>query len=72
MNGHGDVITHRYIGSDEIQVISSKTGECKVVELPDPREGEVITLYIAELAVDNNNNVYVVVLLTTRIRKMAM
>jgi hypothetical protein len=25
---------------DEIQVISPKTGECKVVQLPDPREGK--------------------------------
>ena len=66
VNGHGDVLTIRYIGSDEIQVISSKTGECKMIKLPDPREGEVIDQYIAGLAVDNNNNVYVVVWLRTR------
>ena len=66
VNGHGDVLTLRDYGSDEIQVISSKTGECKVVKLPDPREGEVIDeQYIKGLAVDNNNNVYVVVLLIT-------
>jgi hypothetical protein len=66
VNGHGDVLTLRYRYVDVIQVISSKTGERKVVQLPDPREGEVIMQYIAGLAVDNNNNVYVVVQLTTR------
>jgi hypothetical protein len=68
VNGHGDVITRPYLGSDEIQVISYKTGECKMIKLPDPREGEVIRQDIEGLAVDNNNNnnVYVVVLLTTR------
>ena len=65
VNGHGDVIT-RYYDSDKIQVISSKTAECKVVKLPDPREGKVITQYIVGLAVDNNNNVYVVAQLKTR------
>ena len=65
VNGHGDVITLRYLGSDNIQVISYKTGECKMIKLPDPREGEVISQYIQGLAVDNNNNVYIVVLLTT-------
>jgi hypothetical protein len=67
VNGHGDVITItlRYIDSDEIQVISSKTGECKMIKLPDTREGEVITQRIVGLAVDNNNNVYVVVCLKT-------
>ncbi|CAB3991607.1 Hypothetical predicted protein [Paramuricea clavata] len=40
------------------------TGECKVVKLPDPR-GEVFEQDIVGLAVDNNNNVYVVALLTT-------
>ena len=34
--------------------------------LPDPREGEVISQYIQGLAVDNNNNIYVVALLKTR------
>ena len=66
VNGHGDVLTRRCIDSHEILVISSKTAECKVVKLPDTREGEVITEYIAGLAVDNNNNVYVVVWLRTR------
>jgi hypothetical protein len=66
VNGHGDVITVRYPGSHEIQVISFKTGECTVVKLPDPREGKVMKQGIAGLAVDNNNNVYVVVQLTTR------
>ena len=66
VNGHGDVLTRVDIDSDEIQVISSKTAECKVVQLPDPREGELIEHDIAGLAVDNNNNVYVVVWLETR------
>ncbi|CAB3991604.1 Hypothetical predicted protein [Paramuricea clavata] len=66
VNGHGDVITLRDWKSDEIQVISSKTAECKVVQLPDPTEDEVLSQYILGLAVDNNNNVYVVVWLTTR------
>jgi hypothetical protein len=65
VNGHGDVLTFRYYDSDEIQVISSKTAECKVVKLPDPREDKVIEQLGAGLAVDNNNNVYVVVLLRT-------
>jgi hypothetical protein len=64
VNGHGDVITGNNF--DEIQVISFKTGECKVVQLPDPTEGGVMAQYIKGLAVDNNNHVYVVVLLTTR------
>jgi hypothetical protein len=66
VNGHGDVITLRDYGSDKIQVISYKTGECKMIKLPDPRKGEVIRHDIEGLAVDNNNNVYVVVWLTTR------
>ena len=67
VNGHGDVLTLRYqFGSHVIQVISYKTGECKMLKLPDPRKGEVIRHYIAGLAVDNNNNVYVVVWLKTR------
>jgi hypothetical protein len=66
VNGHGDVLTLRYRYVDEIQVISSKTGGRKVVKLPDPREGEVISQYIQGLAVDNNNNIYVVALLKTR------
>ena len=66
VNGHGDVLTLRNYDSDEIQVISYKTGECKMIKLPDPRKGEVIGQYIEGLAVDNNNNVYVVVRLTTR------
>ena len=65
VNGHGDVLTLCDYDSDEIQVISSKTGECKMIKLPDTRKGEVITQYIAGLAVDNNNNVYVVVWLKT-------
>ena len=64
VNGHGDVL--REYSSDEIQVISYKTGECKMIKLPDTREGEVLRQNIEGLAVDNNNNVYVVVWLRTR------
>jgi hypothetical protein len=64
VNGHGDVLTLRYPGSHNILVISSKTGECKMIKLPDPREGKVLKQRIAGFAVDNNNNVYVVALLT--------
>jgi WD40 repeat protein len=66
VNGHGDVITRTYSGSHKIQVISYKTGECKMIKLPDPKEDEVTKQRIKGLAVDNNNNVYVVVLLITR------
>jgi hypothetical protein len=66
VNGHGDVISAGHYGFDKIQVISYKTGECKKIKLPGPRKGEVIMQYIAGLAVDNNNNVYVVAWLTTR------
>ena len=64
VNGHGDVLTLRYYDSGVIQVISSKTGQSKVVQLPDRRKGE--QRIIVGLAVDNNNNVYVAVWLTTR------
>jgi hypothetical protein len=66
VNGHGDVITLRDCDYDKILVISPKTGEYKMIKLPDPRKGEVIEHDIAGLAVDNNNNVYVVVWLKTR------
>ena len=66
VNGHGDVITRRDCDSEKIQVISYKTGECKMIKLPDPRKGKVLKQRIVGLAVDNNNNVYVVVLLRTR------
>jgi hypothetical protein len=41
-----------------------------MIKLPDTREGEVIEQYIKGLAVDNNNNVYVVVWLTTRTKNV--
>ncbi|CAB3991603.1 Hypothetical predicted protein [Paramuricea clavata] len=63
VNSHGDIITVSY--SDEILVIFFKTGECKVVQLPEPREGKVIEQRnIKGIAVDNNSDVYVVVRLT--------
>ncbi|CAB4018735.1 Hypothetical predicted protein [Paramuricea clavata] len=57
VNGHGDVIVRN--NPDNIKIIS-KTGKSKVVKLPEPSEGRVITQDIRGLAVDKNNNVYVV------------
>jgi hypothetical protein len=58
VNSHGDVIVGIH-PHDNIKIIS-KTGESKVVKLPEPSEGEVIKQYIRGVAVDKNNNVYVV------------
>jgi hypothetical protein len=59
VNSHGDhVVVGEYY---EVTVtIIFRTGENKVVPLPDHREGEVIEQYIEGLTVDNGNNVYVV------------
>ncbi len=58
VNGHGEIIV-RY--DDSIKIIA-RTGEVKVIQLPEPGEGKISQLhqYIAELAVDKNNNVYLV------------
>ena len=57
VNGHGDIVARAY--TDNIKVLS-KTGECKTVSFPDNRKGEVTDQYIVGLAIDKNNNVYVV------------
>ena len=44
---------------DDIKVISS-TGESKMVNLPYPKEGEVIGEYMLGIASDGNNNIYLV------------
>ena len=57
VNSHGDVVVGNL--PDNIKIIP-KTGKSKVVNLPEPNEGKVITQDIRGLAVDKNNNVYVV------------
>ena len=44
----------------DIKVISTTTGESKVVNLPYPKEGKVIEECTLGLASDSNDNVYVV------------
>ena len=61
VNSHSDII----VGEDPGNIkIINKTGESKVVKLPEPEpivvEGKFVTQYISGLAVDKNNNVYVV------------
>ncbi len=61
VNGHGNVIV---ANPDEKSFkVISETGISKVVKIPEPREDDV--MYVAGLAVDNNNNVYVVIFLKT-------
>ncbi|CAB4036204.1 Hypothetical predicted protein [Paramuricea clavata] len=63
VNSHGDVVVGRH--ADTIKIIS-KTGESKVVKLPELSAGKVISQHFASLAVDKNNKVYVVRWLQTR------
>ncbi|CAB4010058.1 Hypothetical predicted protein [Paramuricea clavata] len=63
LNGHGDIVAVR---SEEDLKVVSKTGESKLVTLTDPTEDKVIERYIKGLAIDNNNNVYIVRCLETR------
>ena len=56
VNGHGDVIVGEY--PDKIKIV--KTGESKVVKLPELGDCTVIDQRIKGVAVDENNNVYVV------------
>ena len=63
VNSHGDIVVGKK--PDNIMIIS-KAGESKVVNLPEPSEGKVIKQHIAGLAVDKNNNVYVVRKFQTR------
>ena len=60
VTGRGETVADcTYRRDDDIKVISS-TGESKVVNLPYPKEVEVIKEYTSGLASDSNNNVYVV------------
>ena len=63
LNSHGDVIAAR--SDDDIKVIS-KTGEAKLVTLSDAGEDKVIEHFIKGLAIDKNNNVYIVRCVETR------
>ena len=63
VNSHGDIVVGKK--PDNIMIIS-KAGESKVVNLPEPSECKVIKQHIAGLAVDKNNNVYVVRKFQTR------
>ena len=58
VNSNSDVVVGEF-WEDKIK-ISSKREKTKVVRLPEPSEGKCIDQGIAGLAVDNNNNVYVV------------
>ena len=57
VNSHGEIVVRH--SDDEVKKIS-RSGETKVVKLPEPREGELIKRHIEALAVDESNNVYVV------------
>ena len=63
LNSHGDIVAVR---SEEDLKVVSKAGESKLVTLTDPTEDKVIERYIKGLAVDSNNNVYIVRCLETR------
>ena len=54
------------VSAGNITVISKTAAESKVVKLPDPSEGKPIEQGIVGLAVDKNNNVYVVRWVKTR------
>jgi hypothetical protein len=62
LNSHGDIVAAM---SEEVLKVVSKTGESKLVTLSDPTEDKVIERYIKGLAIDNNNNVYIVRCLET-------
>ncbi|CAB4022387.1 uncharacterized protein LOC110247776 [Paramuricea clavata] len=63
VNSHGDIV----VGKKPYNIkIIAKTGESKVVNLPEPSECKVIKQHIAGLAVDKNNKVYVVRKFQTR------
>ena len=57
VNSHGEIIVKH--SDDEIKIIS-RTGETKLVKLPEPREGEHTEREIIKLAVDCCDTVYVV------------
>ena len=63
LNSHGDIVAAR--SDDDIKVIS-KTGEAKVVKLSDAGDEKFIEHFIRGLAIDNNNNVYIIRCVETR------
>ena len=64
VNSRGEIVVKHNGG--EIKIIS-RTGETKVVKLPEPTEGKLIKRRIASLGIDVSNNIYVVTyLITTR------
>jgi hypothetical protein len=65
VDSHGNLI-FREGWKGNIKVISRTAAESKVVKLPDSGEGKVIDQGIAGLAVNKNNNVYVVRWVKTR------
>ena len=65
INGYGEIVFNEYF-SDSVTVIS-KTGERKEVELPATyRECKVVKQSINGVAVDKNNNIYIVIWLEIR------
>lgn len=64
VNSHGDVVAFARL-DNAIEVIC-RTGESKVVKLPELNKNKVIEQYVRGFAIDNNNNVYVLRALKTR------
>ena len=63
VSSRGEIVVKHSGG--EIKIIS-RTGETKVVKLPEPTEGKLIKRRIASLGIDVSNNIYVVTYLKTR------
>ncbi len=63
LNSQGDIVAVR--SDDDIKVVS-KTGESKLVTLSNPSDDKVIEHYIKGLAVDNNDNIYIISCVETR------
>ena len=67
VNGYGDVVGPGGIVNPNSVIVISKTGEKKKVELPATyRECKIVDENIPGVAVDKNNNVYIVKWLKTR------
>ena len=62
VNSQGDIII---VNDEQIRIIYS-TGESKDVMFPDPTESNVVYRELKDVAVDSNDNAYVVRQLTTR------
>ena len=63
LNSQGDIVAVR--SDDDLKVVS-KTGESKLVTLSNPSNDKVTEHYIKGLAVDNNDNVYIISCVETR------